>query len=527
MNDSARGGSQGGTGVAAEVAVAGVDTQQLLQSMHWYDGFVVALANPGFLIATLGYTIGSLGALGALAVWAGSMVIGVMQNKIYSEPAAMFPHRSGGVPIYAFEGWRKYFSFAGPLAAVGYWAGWTTVLSIFGLTVGSLAQAEWFPHLTWSFHFVINLTVPRLIAIGLIVFVWVINAVGVRPAVWLGYVTGALLMIPLAMFIVVPYFTGAWGTSHLTNLIGGAGQPAGWKLVMVYLYLNGWSSYGVEACATFAPEYHDPKRDTVLALRRAAMFSLVVYALMPLGLGGVLSQQTINKNPLTYYALALSRITGGGEIVSGLVVAFMIASFVLAMNSATMDGSRALYGISQSGMTVKWLGKLNKHHVPARAMTLDMAVNVALVLFLSSTLAILAASNLGYILCHVLALSGVVLLRRDRPDWPRALRLGRPWLVAAVVLAVANLAFIVIGAPSFSITGYGGYAELLIGIGVLVAACLLYVYRRVVEDRQPVRLRQPSTEDWQSVPALAAGGLAGPLAPVPSGVGSGLVTEDG
>ncbi len=31
-----------------------------------------------------------------------------------------------------------------------------------------------------------------------------------------------------------------------------------------------------------------------------------------------------------------------------------------------------------------------------------------------------------------------------------------------------------------------GYKELLIGIGLLVAACLLYAYRRVVEDREPL-----------------------------------------
>ena len=39
------------------------------------------------------------------------------------------------------------------------------------------------------------------------------------------------------------------------------------------------------------------------------------------------------------------------------------------MNTATADGSRALYGISQDGMTIRWLGKLNRYHVPANAMT--------------------------------------------------------------------------------------------------------------------------------------------------------------
>ena len=56
---------------------------------------------------------------------------------------------------------------------------------------------------------------------------------------------------------------------------------------MVWLFIMCWSAYGIEVCASFAPEYHDTKRDTALALRTAASFSLLVYVLLPLGLGGV------------------------------------------------------------------------------------------------------------------------------------------------------------------------------------------------------------------------------------------------
>lgn len=480
--------------IAANDAIATIsfDEHELIKSLHWYDGFVVCLANPGFLIADLGYAIGSLGTLGALALWAASMLIAVVQNQVYTEPAMMFPDRAGGIPIYAYEGWRRYFTFFGPMAAFGYWSGWTTVLSIFGLTVGQLIQGQWFPTATWSLHSFVYLNVPVVIGIALIVFVWLINTRGVQPAVWVGYVTGALLMIPLALFIVVPYLSGAWHSSNLTWSLGQQTSAwQSWRLALVWMYLMGWSSYGVEAAATFAPEYHDTQRDTRLALRRAAMFSLAIYVLLPLGTGGVLSSATIAKSTSTsgvqFFILELHKMIGASG--SGFVLILLIASFVLAMNSATMDGSRALYGVAKSGMTIKWLGYINKHHVPSRGMFVDMIVNVALILVLGSTVDILAASNLGYILAHVLALSGVLLLRRDRPNWPRPLKLAKGWLYAAGVLAAVNLTFIVIGAPSFSITGYGGYAELLAGIGLEIIAILLYVYRRVIEDRKPFQLR--------------------------------------
>ena len=125
--------------------------QQLPKRLRWYDGFVFALANPGFLIGFLGYSIGALGGWTAAALWTVSMVIGTLSNWIYSEMAAMFPEKSGGIALYAHEGWRRYLSLVGPVATFGYWFAWSSVLSIFGLVVGSLIQAEWFPGSDWTF----------------------------------------------------------------------------------------------------------------------------------------------------------------------------------------------------------------------------------------------------------------------------------------------------------------------------------------------------------------------------------------
>ena len=483
----------------AAAAVARVDTRQLLKTMHWYDGFVVALANPGFIISSLGYTMGSLGALGALAVWAGSMVIGVLQNKIFTEPATMFPDRSGGIAIYAYEGWRRRFSLAGPMAAIGYWAGWTAVLSIFGLTIGSLVQAQWFSGATRSVNAGIHLDTTHVIAIAAILLVWATNTLGMRPTKIMGYLTGGLLMVPLVLFMIVPFFLSTYHASNLSfGLFAAGGNAWGiFRLTVAWLYLNGWSAYGVEVCATFAPEYHDTKKDTAKALSRSAVFSLLVYTLLPLSLGGAISEKTIAANPLTFYVTILKQEVGPA---SGLIVAFMVASFVLAMNTATMDGARALFGLSRSGMIIKWFDKLNRFGVPSRGMDADMVVNILAVLFLPSTVAILAASNLGYFVCVVLALSGIVLLRIDRPNWPRPIKLARGWIVLAGVLAVLNTVFLVIGSVSFGLTGYGGWKEFFIGIALLAVGIGLYAYRRVVQDRQSLRWTEPPTDD-----ELAAG----------------------
>ncbi len=481
-------------------ATVSVDAHQLIKSLRWYDGFVVCLANPGFLISALGGAIGSLGTLGAVVLWTISMVFAVANNQIYTEPAMMFPDHPGGVPVYANIAWRKYFTFFGPMAAFGYWAGWTSVLAIFGLTIGDIVQGQWFPKATWGtsatgahkYLGFIHFNLPVLIGALLIVAVWAINAVGVKPAVWVGYVTGALLMIPLVVFILFPYFTGAWHASNLSWFPTSANTWTNIRLAAVWMYLMGWSAYGVEAAATFAPEYHDSQRDVRLALRSAALFSLMVFFLLPLGTGGVLKagvigKLTANVSVVQFLIVELDKMIGTG--FTDVVLVLLMLSFLLSMNSATMDGSRALYGIARQGLTVKWLDHVNRHHVPSRGMTVDMVTNIVLLLLFGSVLDIYAASNLGYIFTHVLCLSGVLIMRRTMKDWPRPLRLARGWLYVAGFLAVANFAFIVVGAPSFSITGYGTYVELLAGIGLEIVAILLFVYRRKVQDRGRLELR--------------------------------------
>ena len=123
------------------------------------------------------------------------------------------------------------------------------------------------------------------------------------------------------------------------------------------------------------------------------------------------------------------------------------------MNTATMDGSRALYALSEEKMTIKQLGVLNKHNVPGRAMTVDMLLNIFLLLYFQNIYFILAAGNLGYMLSHVIALSGVLLLRRDRPNWPRPIKLGRPWMWLAGLFCALNAMFIIFGLYGLKYTG--------------------------------------------------------------------------
>jgi amino acid transporter len=488
------------------MATASVEERELLKTISWFYGFVVALANPSFLITGLGGSALSLGGWGAVMLWTTSVIIGALHNYIYSETAAMFPKLSGGIAIYAHEAWKKYFSFVGPIAAFGYWIGWSVVLSATGIVVGLLVQAEWYPasaaaSSSWnhSGHFLgipLYFSFPIALTSLIIVIIWVFNVTGMRPAVWVGYVTGVLLLIPLAVIMFLPYFTGDWSSSNMHNNISSTAGSLGVSsatLVVVWLYAMCWSSYGMECCATFAPEYHDTARDTPKALRVAAIFGVMVYALLPLGAVGTFGDQnlTVNNYLGSFYADVFSEILGGG---TGIAIFMLCAGIVLAMNTATADGSRALYGISQDGMTIRWLGRLNRKHVPANAMTLDAVLNILLLLTFASdasaSLKILIFSNLGYVLCHVFAMSGFVLLRKDRPNWPRPLRVSQVWYYLAYGLFTFDAILLVWGGWNSGLAwGDTSKKTVVEGIAVLLIAAVLYVFRVVVEDKRKLALR--------------------------------------
>jgi amino acid transporter len=430
----------------------------------------------------------------------------------------MFPHKSGGIALYAHEGWKKYFSLVGPIATFGYWFGWSAVLSIFGLIIGNLIQAQWFPDTTWSIDLGIsNFGLPKLIAIICIAVVWVFNYRGMRPAVWVSYVTGALLCVPL-LVVMFAFLSGDFSTPDFGleyTATGEDGQPIvstpSFAVILVWLYLMGWSSYATETCAVFAPEYRDTVGDTAKALKSSALFDIMVFFLLPLGVIGTLTVDEIGAGASGQYLVESMRSVVGAGSTSVLII-FVVAGLLLSMNTATMDGSRALYGISKDDMTIKWLGRLNHHHVPGNAMTVDAVMNIALLVLFDSTLAILAASNLGYIYAHAAALTAVLLLRRDRPTADRPIRLGAIWLPIAAVLAAANLLFILVGLFQFEKTGYatlddagnpitwlGIERDLWLGILILLIGVLLYVYRRTVEDKARFTWRE--REDRVSSPS--------------------------
>ena len=143
----------------------------------------------------------------------------------------MFPEKSGGIALYAHEGWRKYTTLVGPIATFGYWIGWSVVLAVIGLFIGQIVQGAWFPGEPFGSSVGADdgyfstggrptSGCPRSIAIGLILAVWLFNVFGARVGVTFGYAAGILLMVPLFVMMFLPFINGSFDSANLTNKLG-------------------------------------------------------------------------------------------------------------------------------------------------------------------------------------------------------------------------------------------------------------------------------------------------------------------
>ncbi|MGH3949288.1 MAG: APC family permease [Pseudonocardiaceae bacterium] len=486
------------------IPAAAGSSNKMHRTLTWRDGFVFALNMPIGLFLTLGYTVGAIGGWTAIAIWGVACALAFLQSNLFAEMAAMFPDKSGGISVYAYEGWKRHLAPLGAIAAFGYWMGWSLSLSVEGVVLGTLIEQAFFPDSDLAIQLPIGheLGLPYLIAIGAIFVAWALNYFGVKLAAGVAKVTGTLLVLGLLVLTIGPFMLpgGDFDMSRLSW--SGESSPFDWKVIVVWFYITAWTTYGTEVCASFAAEYKDPVKDTARALRVSAAFILGLYIVVPFVVVGSLGEQTVGLNPVNYIGLAFDHVLGGYSWLGQLPV---VAAFVIAMMTATADGGRSLYGISTSGGTVKQLGVLNKYGVPGRALTTDMLINITVLIMLGEPIAILLASNLGYLTAVTLAVGAFVLLRRDKPNMPRPIRLAKPWIAVACALFLINSFAIGVGILNPGLTGYGGVTETVIGIGILMIACVLWYYRQRVQDKTRIEWRvRDDADDDASAPATPA-----------------------
>ena len=518
------------------MAEAVVEERQLLKTLRWYDGFVICLANPGFLLGSLGCSVVDLGGWGAALIWGITAAIVFPVTDHLLRARRHVPEQVGRRRRSTrTRAWRKYTTLIGPVATFGYWIGWSVVLSFLGLFTGYIAQAAWFPHEpygTYAFggakldngYFStgsVHIGLQHLIAIGLILARLGLQRVRHadrrlvqlprrRPA------DGPALLLHAA---AVPERRLPLLEPDATSSTTPASPGVAAQIALVWIWIMIWST-APEAAATFAPEY----KDTVRGHEKGPP---LVGRLHPADQHGRADRPDrrrgsedrrrvrLRRRPEPPRRLRARRTSSSSSCA---------LSFLLSMNTATADGSRALYGISRDGLTIKELGRLNRFNVPGNAMTLDMGINILFVLFVGNLFGILVASNIGYVLANMFAIARVrpaaqgppelaaadqapELLGADRRVPRRGVRALQRGRASAGSRSPA-------AAPSTAERRTRSSAS-----RVLAVSLLLFLFRRIVQDKERPHWREetPTMPDERARGYRRGAGRSRDLAPNEAG----------
>ena len=512
----------------------------MLRTIDWRGAFWIASGVPALVLISIG-GMGSTAGKVAFVVWIISVIMGFLQAFSYAEIAGLFHSKSGGAAVFGAAAWLRYSKFIAPLSVWCNWFAWTPVLSLgcaiaagyilnaiapiptFGLespevqawlkdtanaaaiagksgqeaaTVAAAALSEaatpWirsFKVVQFSLFGLANIEVGATFFIGAILMLvtFAIQHRGVLGTAQVQKYIGLLVLIPMTIVGVVPFFNGGINYDNYTPLVPPTGDwsNAGWTYVLGALFIAAWSTYAFETAVCYTREFKNPATDTFKAIFWAGLVSVALYSLVAasfqghLGLEGMTAPGIVDG---TGVAAAMGNMVGGGNVyVTHLLEMMMILALILAIMMAMAGSSRTLYQGSVDGWLPKYLSHVNEHGAPTRAMWTDLVFNLGLLTFAASDATayyfILAISNVGYIIFIFLNLQATWIHRIDSPDIPRPYRAPTLLIGINAILGFVNLVFMGAGAKV-----WGNENVLFYGLGFAALILPVFVFRHYIQD---------------------------------------------
>ena len=470
------------------------DGTGLHRTLTWSGAFWIASGVPALVLFSIGTIAATIGTPSVL-VWTVSIAFGLLQSFVWAEIAGLFPRKSGGASVYGAMAWVRYSKFVAPVSVWCNWLAWSPVLTIGSSLAAGYVLTALFPAdatiNTWSMTLVplgfiqegleLRLNAQFVIAALFLLLVFALQHGGILRAARVQMIIGLAVLIPLLVIGVVPLITGDVVASNFEPFVplNGAWNLDGWTLFAGGLFLAAWSAYAFETSICYTAEFKNPGRDTVRAILSAGLACLLVYILVPFTFQGALGVDRLTQDPIvdgTGVGEAMTEMVGGGVVVGRLLLIMLILALLLTIMTTMAGSSRTLYQGSRDGWLPRFLSRTNRHGAPTRAMWTDLGFNLVLLL-LSDTVYVLAASTVCYMIFNFLNLNAGWLHRVDSPDAPRPYRAPTAIIAIGTVLAFVNALLLGWGA---NVWGGGALISGLVGAAIIVP---VFWYRHYHQDK--------------------------------------------
>jgi basic amino acid/polyamine antiporter, APA family len=245
----------------------------------------------------------------------------------------------------------------------------------------------------------------------------------------------------------IPPNSGKFGVFGLSGVARGAA-------VIFFAYI------GFDAVSTAAQEARNPQKDMPIGIIGSLVICTLLYILVSGLLTAMVPYADLNVSAPVAVAIDATGVRWGSLLVKAGAVAGL-GSVMLVM---LLGQSRVFYSMSRDGLLPKWAGAIHpRFRTP---WITSIVVGICVAIFASfipiGDLAVLV--NIGTLLAFVIVCAGVWILRRRRPDLPRAFK--TPLVPLVPILGILTSVAAMASLPAST------WWRLLIwlGIGLLVYA---------------------------------------------------------
>ncbi|MGH7500331.1 MAG: APC family permease [Longimicrobiales bacterium] len=389
---------------------------------------------------------------GVFLVWAVSGILTLFGALVCAELASMYP-RSGGVYVFLRESFGPWLGFL--------W-GWAMFWTMHSGIIAAIATV--FARYT-AYFAPMSDTGLRVVAIGLILVLSVVNWLGVRQGSRVQTLFTAGKLIAIAAMIVLGFTLGG-GARVADPVVAGAapgGAPAYGVGDFALALVAGLFAYGGWHMVTYsADETVDAARTIPRSLGIGVVIVTGCYILLNAVYLYVLPVSVVASSERIAADAADAVVGGGGgALMAGLV---MFSTFG-GLAGIVLAGPRVYYAMARDGLIFRWMGGIHpRYRTPHRAIALQAIWSSVLVATGSYRELFTRVIYTEWIFFGLMAL-GLLLLRR------RGMR--GPYRVASGAILPAVFAFSAFAIVANQIIRSPGQSVL--GLAMVVAGLPIYL----------------------------------------------------
>ena len=364
--------------------------------------------------------------------------------------AYTFSYASLGEFVAWLIGWDLILEFTLGAATVAKgWSGYfVSVLELMGITVPPglyAAEGEGFSHDFIAVLVVALVTTILVIGIKLSSqFNQVITTIKILVTVFIiGYGIFFIKTANLTPFIPPPKQGGEELSVYLLPSILGIDTIYGVTGIFTAAALVFFAYIGFDIVATTSEEARNPQRDLPIGILGSLAICTVFYVLASIVFTGLRPYQELATAAPAATALEATPFPAAQLIVS---LAILIGLTVVVM-ILVLGQSRVAFAMSRDNLLPLWFSRVHQQFRTPHRITIITGVVAAILAFWLPLVTLGELVNIGTLAAFVLVSIGVLVLRRTRPDLPRAFKVpGAPVIpILSALACIFLMGFLTLG----------------------------------------------------------------------------------